>query len=137
MASLSNPPIREPVVSTGNNITRVWAAWFQNLSNFGNTGTTAARGVITVSGGETYNMTDTTNAINLEADTGVASVTLPQATSENVGQSVVVTLRTATFNGLINAKSGDDILGFSSVTLSVQWTSIELMVQSAGKWVFI
>ena len=134
MARVGYAPLRSPLTGPGG-LTPVWERWFRDIGRV--TETVSTKGIITVSGGETKDLDRAGLAINLVADTGVATVILPNATEDNKGETVTVTLTDATNNGIIQCKGSDTILGESTATLSIYGTTLDLMVQAIGKWVII
>jgi hypothetical protein len=134
MARIAYPPLKSPFIQNGV-LAQVWGRWFRDLGRV--TETVSTRGVIDVGGGDTVNLTEAGVAVNLIANVGNATVILPKATEDNIGETVTVTLTNDTFNGLITPKTGETIIGETGITMNLIWTTYDLMVQSTGKWVII
>jgi hypothetical protein len=134
MARIAAPPIQSPLFQN-NVLAQVWSRWFRDLGRV--TETVSTRGVIDVGGGDTVNLTEAGNAVNLIANTGDATVILPKATADNIGETVTVTLTDDTFNGIITPKTGETIIGETSIVMNLTDMTYDCMVLSTGKWVFI
>jgi hypothetical protein len=134
MARIAAPPIQSPLFQN-NVLAQVWSRWFRDLGRV--TETVSTRGVIDVAGGDTYNLTEAGNAVNLIANVGNATVILPYATADNIGETVTVTLTDDTFNGIITPKTGETIIGETSIVMNLTDMTYDCMVLSTGKWVFI
>lgn len=136
MARLTPPPIQSPMQESPNQkVTRVWSRWFRDISR--SVESTSTRGVIDVGGGETHNLSEAGVIVNLIANTDDATVILPKATADNVGEEVTVTLTNDTFNGIIQPKTGDTVIGETSIEMNLADTTYDCVVLSAGQWVFI
>jgi hypothetical protein len=134
MARIAAPPIQSPLFQN-NVLAQVWSRWFRDLGRV--TETVSTRGVIDVGGGDTVNLTEAGSAVNLIANTGNATVILPKATADNIGETVTVTLTDDTFNGIITPKTGETIIGETSIVMNLTDMTYDCMVLSTGKWVFI
>ena len=136
MARLGSVPILSPIEDKKTlRAAHVWSRWFRDIAQV--VESVSNRGVSVVSGGETLNLSESGVAINLTADTGNATVVLPYATVNNIGEEVIVTLINDTHSGFINPKSGDTLIGETSVEMNLLYTSYTCMVLSANTWVII
>lgn len=73
--------------------------------------------------------------IVVEADTAAVSVTLPQITSETVGETVDIAIIDATFDTTVFASAGDTVFGDTSVIMNQQYMSIQYTSVSENAWI--
>lgn len=136
ITNLDPPPIR-----TTDHNDRVWVRWFSSVQQKilelkNSTNNLVNKTVITVSS-TTEILTITGLAVKLEAVTADAICNLPKGTTDLIGSSISFTLVNDAFNGVINAYSGDNILGDTSKTILYYGSTMDLMLIDVNTWVIV